>query len=200
MTDARNTQSDLEVLKQLNADFLASAQNGDVERLEEILAEDFMASLPDLLLRDKKQFLEMMSAPRPFTGLKGHDVKIRLLGDFAIIHARISYTTHDGVEHQGRYTDDYQRRYGKWVCVAANLIACSTGRLRRWHFEELECQATREPGTCGGRSSYLPPRHAGFEGAATNCSPLATSAGGAPQVRSADTRMTIATGPKARWL
>jgi nucleotide-binding universal stress UspA family protein len=39
MTDARNTQSDLEVLKQLNADFLASAQNGDVERLEEILAE-----------------------------------------------------------------------------------------------------------------------------------------------------------------
>ena len=38
-------------------------------------------------------------------------------------------------------------------------------------------------------------RHAEFEGAATHCSPLATSAGGAPQVRSADTRMTIATGP-----
>ena len=89
----------------------------------EILAEDFMASLPDLLLRDKKQFLEMMSAPRPFTGLKGHDVKIRLLGDFAIIHARITYTTHDGIERQGRYTDDYQRSDGKWVCVAANLIA-----------------------------------------------------------------------------
>lgn len=123
MTDARNTQSDLEVLKQLNADFLASAQNGDVERLEEILAEDFMASLPDLLLRDKKQFLEMMSAPRPFTGLKGHDVNIRLLGDFAIIHARITYTTHDGIERQGRYTDDYQRSDGKWVCVAASLTA-----------------------------------------------------------------------------
>jgi len=31
-------------------------------------------------------------------------------------------------------------------------------------------------------------RHAEFKGAATNCSPLAISAGGAPQVRSADTR------------
>ena len=55
---------------QLNADFLASAQNGYVRRFEQILAEDFMASLPDLLLRDKKQFLDMMAAPRPFAELK----------------------------------------------------------------------------------------------------------------------------------
>jgi len=29
-----------------------------------------MASLPDFLLRDKKHFLDMMAAPRPFTELK----------------------------------------------------------------------------------------------------------------------------------
>jgi hypothetical protein len=53
MADTTNTRSDLEILTQLNADYLASDQNGDVHRYEQILAEDFMASLPDFWLRDK---------------------------------------------------------------------------------------------------------------------------------------------------
>jgi ketosteroid isomerase-like protein len=114
---------DIEILTQLNADYLASDQKGDVRRYEQILAEDFMASLPDFRLRDKKQFLEMMAEPRPFTDLKAEDVKIRILGDFAIIHAHMTFKTKDGVRHQGRYTDDYQRRDGEWLCVAANVIA-----------------------------------------------------------------------------
>ena len=44
-----------------------------------------MSSLPDFLLRNKKQFLEMMAAPRPFTELKMDNVRIRLLEDCAII-------------------------------------------------------------------------------------------------------------------
>ena len=96
---------------------------GDVQRYGQILAEDFMSSLPDFLLRNKKQFLEMMTAPRPFTELKMDDVRIRLLGDFAIIHSHMTFRTKDGVLRQGRYTDDWQRRDGKWLCVAANVIA-----------------------------------------------------------------------------
>lgn len=72
---------------------------------------------PDFLLRNKKQFLEMMTAP------KMDDVRIRLLGDFAIIHSHMTFRTKDGVLRQGRYTDDWQRRDGKWLCVAANVIA-----------------------------------------------------------------------------
>lgn len=64
----------------------ASDQNGDVARYRELLAEDFTASLPDLKLRDKVEFLAMMAEPRPFTDLTAHDVTIRLLGDFAIVH------------------------------------------------------------------------------------------------------------------
>ena len=122
MPDTTNTKSDLEILTQLNADFLASVENGDVRRFEQILAEDFTASLPDFLLRDKKQFLDMMAAPRPFAELKADEVKIRLLGDFAIIHAHMTFRTPDGVRRQGRYTDDWQRRDGKWLCVTANTF------------------------------------------------------------------------------
>lgn len=113
----------LEILTPLNADYLASDQNGDVQRYGQILAEDFMSSLPDFLLRNKKQFLEMMTAPRPFTELRMDHVRIRLLGNLAIIHSHATFRTKDGVLRQGRYTDDWQRRDGKWFCVAANVIA-----------------------------------------------------------------------------
>ena len=122
MTNTDSAQNDLKILTQLNKDYLAADQNGDVVCYGQMLAEDFTASLPDLLLRDKKQFLEMIAAPRPFTELTAYDVMIRLLGDFAIIHGRFTFKTIDGVQHQGRYTDDYHRRDGKWVCVAANVI------------------------------------------------------------------------------
>ena len=56
--------------------------------------------MPDFLLRNKKQFLEMMTAPRPFTELKMDDVRIRLLGDFAIIHSHMTFRTKDGVLRQ----------------------------------------------------------------------------------------------------
>jgi hypothetical protein len=39
MPDTTNTKSDLEILTQLNADFLASIQNGDVRGFEQILAK-----------------------------------------------------------------------------------------------------------------------------------------------------------------
>jgi ketosteroid isomerase-like protein len=102
----------------LNADFLALILNGDVRRFEQMLAEDFMASLPDFL----KQFLGLMAPPRPFTELKADEVRIRLLGDFAIIHAHITLRRADRVRGQWRYTDDWQRRDGKWLCVAANAF------------------------------------------------------------------------------
>lgn len=70
MTDTTSTHQNLEIFDPLNEDYLASDQNGDVQRYGEMLAEDFTASLPDLLLRDKKQFLKLMAAPRPFIELK----------------------------------------------------------------------------------------------------------------------------------
>src|SRR5260370_12934781 len=106
MPDTTNTKSDHEILTQLNADFVASAQNGDLRRFEQILAEDFMASLPDFLLRDKKQFLDMMAAPRAFTELKADEVRIRLLGDFAIIHPHMTLRTADCVKRQGPSSGD----------------------------------------------------------------------------------------------
>src|SRR5580704_9527384 len=115
------TRSDLDALSALNRDYIHSVQQGDVQRFEEILAEDFLCSNPDGSLVDKEQFLAQTARPVTISGLTAEDVKVRILGDVAIIHARTSYTTADGEQGHGRYTDVWARRDGKWLAVSAHV-------------------------------------------------------------------------------
>jgi len=81
---------DLQLLSQLNRDYIQSVQDGDVRRFDEILAADFLCSNPDGTLVDKAGFLEQTARPVTISGLVAEDVKVRILGDVAIIHARTS--------------------------------------------------------------------------------------------------------------
>ncbi len=116
-----NAQHDLETLTALNRDFFASVQKGDVKRFEEILADDFMMSNPDGSLLDKAEFLKLTAQPVTFSGLVEEDVRIRLLGDFAIIHGRFNSRSADGKPRRGRYTDNWARRDGTWVAVSGHF-------------------------------------------------------------------------------
>ena len=116
-----NAQRDLDKLTALNLDFFASVEKGDVKRFEEILADDFMSSYPDGSLHDKAEFLELTAQPVTFSELVAEDVRIRLLGDFAIIHGRINSRSADGKPRRGRYTDNWARRDGTWVAVSAHF-------------------------------------------------------------------------------
>jgi ketosteroid isomerase-like protein len=113
--------SDLDQLTVLNRDYVASVQNCDVRRFDEILAPDFYCSNPDKSLVDRAAFLKQTAVPVTIKNLKEHDVKIRILGDFAIIHAATSYTTADGTQAHGRYTDCWAKQNGKWLAVSAHV-------------------------------------------------------------------------------
>jgi len=89
-----------------------SVQHGDVRRFGEILAEDFLCSNPEGSLVDKSQFLAQTARPVTISRLAPQDVKIRILGDVAIIHARTSYIAADGEQRRGRCTDVWARRDG----------------------------------------------------------------------------------------
>ena len=73
---------------------------------------------------DRKGFLDQTARPVAIRNLAARDVKIRLLGDVAIIHARTTYTLPDGREGAGRYTDIWARRGGAWRAVAAHVTRC----------------------------------------------------------------------------
>jgi len=112
---------DLAELTALNRDYVASVQNCDVKRFDEILASDFYCSNPDKSLVDRAAFLKQTAVPVTIRNLEAEDVKIRVIGDFAIIHARTSYTTADGQQAHGRYTDCWARQDGHWLAVSAHV-------------------------------------------------------------------------------
>jgi ketosteroid isomerase-like protein len=108
-------------LLQLNRDYIDSVQNSDVARFDEILAGDFLCSHPDGSRVDRATFLAQTARPVAIRNLTAEDVNIRLMGDFAIIHAATRYLKPDGTEGRGRYTDVWARRKGRWLCVSAHV-------------------------------------------------------------------------------
>jgi ketosteroid isomerase-like protein len=118
------SRSDHDVLLDLNRDYIRSVQTSDVRRFNEILADDFLCSNPDGSLVDRARFLEQTARPVSITGLEAHDVNVRIMGDFAIIHARTTYTRPDGGVGSGRYTDVWARRQGRWLAVSAHVTRC----------------------------------------------------------------------------
>lgn len=113
--------SDLETLTTLNDSYIRSVQESDVKWFGEMLTEDFLNTNPDGSLVDKAGFLRQIEPKAAISNPKCHDVKVRVMGDFAIIHARTSYIKPDGQPSGGRYTDIWARRGGRWLCVAAQV-------------------------------------------------------------------------------
>jgi ketosteroid isomerase-like protein len=121
VTDTTVSKTDIDTLTELNRDYIQSVQHGDVRRFDEILADDFLCSNPDGSLVDRKAFLEQTAEPVTIANLEAHEVNVRLMGDFAIIHARTTYTRPDGQAGAGRYTDVWARRGGRWLAVSAHV-------------------------------------------------------------------------------
>ena len=112
---------DLATLEELNRHYIRSVSEADVRWFDAHLAEDFVNSNPDCSLVDRAGFLAQIGRGSTVKGLAIEDVRIRVLGEVAIIHARTTYTRADGQPGAGRYTDVWARRQGRWLCVAANV-------------------------------------------------------------------------------
>jgi len=120
-TDAATNHADIDILRQLNQDYIRSVQISDTRRFDEILADDFLNSNPDGSLVDRAQFLAQIARPATISNREANDVRVRVMGDFAIIHARTTYMHEGGRAGAGRYTDIWARREGRWLCVAAQV-------------------------------------------------------------------------------
>ena len=112
---------DLELLQDLNRGYIRSVQESDTRWFEAHLADDFLNSNPDCTLVDRAGFLRQIAPPCAVSNLRAEDVRIRIVGDVAIIHARTTYRKAGGESGAGRYTDIWARRGGRWLCVAAHV-------------------------------------------------------------------------------
>jgi hypothetical protein len=111
----------LETLSRLNQTYIDCVVTADADRFATILAPDFVCSNPDGTLVDRDEFLERTRVAARLQRLDIDDVRIRVLGDVAIIHARTSFVLGDGRPGTGRYTDTWALRDGAWLAVAAHV-------------------------------------------------------------------------------
>jgi len=113
--------NDVDTLQELNKHYIRSVRESDVRWFDENLSEDFVNSNPDCTLVDRAGFLAQIAKPSAAKNIQCEDVRIRMLGEVALIHARTTYIKPDGQPGAGRYTDVWAKRKGRWVCVAANV-------------------------------------------------------------------------------
>jgi ketosteroid isomerase-like protein len=120
-TAARGDTSDHQTLVDLNENYIRSVQESDVRWFEAHLSADFLNTNPDGSMVDRAGFLAQIAKPVTIRGLRCEDVRVRLEGDVAIVHARTTYARPDGQPGAGRYTDIWARRQGRWICIAAHV-------------------------------------------------------------------------------
>ena len=82
-------------LQELNRNYIRSVDEADVAWFDANLAADFFNTNPDGTFIDRKAFLAQIGRGSSVKNIREHDVIIRILGDFAIIHARTSYQKPD---------------------------------------------------------------------------------------------------------
>ena len=111
----------MEALGRLNEDYIRSVATSDVRRFDELLAEDFLNSNPDGSLVNRAEFLAQIGRLAAVSNLKCEDVRIRIIGEIAIIHGRTTYMKPDGQAGAGRYTDVWVRHGHAWRCVSAHV-------------------------------------------------------------------------------
>lgn len=117
----QSIEQDVEVLPRVNADYIDAVKASNVAGFEELLADDFLCSQADGSLIDRATFLQHTAQPYAMRALEAHDVRVRVLGDVALVHARTTFAYPDGRSGTGRYTDVWARRDGRWVAVAAHV-------------------------------------------------------------------------------
>ncbi len=115
------THPDIDALRDLNSQYIHSVVHCDVGTFTEILSEDFLCTNPDGSVVNKFQFLRQTAIPVSFANFDVDDVRIRVLGDVALIHGRTRFTMKDGRCGRGQYTDVWAKRQGRWLAVSAHV-------------------------------------------------------------------------------
>jgi hypothetical protein len=112
------------ILQALNRDYVRAVEASNVGWFEQHLGEDFLNVNADGTLVDRPAFLAQIARPLTISNLEPVEIRIRIMGEFAIINARTIYTTSNGKSGSRRYTDVWARRQGRWLCDSAQLTSC----------------------------------------------------------------------------
>ena len=108
-------------LRSLNAKYIDSYLTGDVAWYDAHLSDDFICIQSDGSVLDKPQFLFHTARGPDVARYHLDQVRIRIIGDMALVHGTGLFTKPDGSEGTSRYTDVYAKLEGRWKVVSAQI-------------------------------------------------------------------------------
>ena len=128
---SRSVQSDRDALIQLEREWDEAFLRKDVAFVENVLAEEYMATYGDGTRVDRAQELEMVATvSQQIESSRVDDFTVNLYGDTAVVwftqhlvgpsHGRTLELTH-------RYMDVFVWRDGRWLCVASQSTRVADG-------------------------------------------------------------------------
>ena len=91
---------------------------GDVQTLEEILADDLIYTHSTARIDTKSSFIEAISSGRSnYRSVEREDVKVRQFGDSAVVTGHVKFHVGDN-KFEARFIDVYAKRNDIWQMVA----------------------------------------------------------------------------------
>lgn len=119
-----STGDDVAILRALNDRYVDSFRKADVGWYEANLAASYLVTFGDGSFHDRAAALADFGIPYFENGIAAFpvdEVKIRMFGDMAIIHAENDYVLKDGRKGVNRYTDVWRKVDGSWKCISAHI-------------------------------------------------------------------------------
>lgn len=113
----------------LEADWIAVYASHDLAPLEQLIADDFVATLADGTLRRKREHIESYKADfESLASVTSADVEVHVYAnDVAVVTGLYVATLKDGgPPGRYRYTDTWLKRGGVWRCIATHENALAT--------------------------------------------------------------------------
>ena len=122
LADKSQESADIAELTRLEQVWNDAYVHGNVEPLEQLLADDLIVTMTDMSVLSKAQSIGLLRSGRlKFPRYETSDIRIRVYGDAAVVTGRLRRTrTVNGtnVDDDWRFTKVYVRRSGKWQVVA----------------------------------------------------------------------------------
>ncbi len=114
-------------LIEINQRFVDAFVADDADFMAELLDERFVYTGRDGAWLARAEFLARMRAPQPLSGASTEDVRVRLFGPVALVHAAFKVDIEDGTAVQIRYTDVYSWDGAMWRLASAQHTSLKPG-------------------------------------------------------------------------
>jgi len=147
-TQAELLQNDVLTLKQLEQDELDAYREGDAEKMDKILADDFVGRWADGSTTDKRRTVEPIR-----TGAEKHfanqlvECNVRIYSDMAVVTGvNTEQSILEGRDGSGTisFTDVFVKRQGRWQLVASETKRVSLQSMNSPRGGETDEQAIME--------------------------------------------------------